>query len=48
MSYLLFIAASYIIMLASAKSGISISSTAWICLAILTAGEVVAWSWRKK
>lgn len=43
MSYLLFIACGWVIMIVAAKEGTySIDSTTWLCLAILTAGEVIS------
>lgn len=42
MSYLLFIACGYLLILLAAKAGISIDDTTWLCLAILTAGEVIS------
>ena len=43
MSYLLFIGVSYLIMALAARNGFTVDDTSWICLAILTAGEVIAW-----
>ena len=43
MSYLLFIVCGWVLMLFSVKVGVySIDSTTWLCLAILTAGEVIS------
>ena len=47
MSYLLFIGLGYLLMAMSAKNGILIDDTTWLCLAILTAGEVISWSGKK-
>ena len=46
MTYLLFIVLSLFLMIWSAKTGTPIDDTTWLCLAILTAGEMI--SWRKK
>lgn len=43
MSYLLFMACGYLFILVAAKMGVSIDDTTWLCLAILTAGEVISW-----
>lgn len=43
MSYLLFIAGGYLLILVAAKMGVSIDDTTWLCFAILTAGEVISW-----
>ena len=48
MSYLLFIAVSYLVMAVAAKGGFTVDDTSWICLAILTAGEAIAISVRGK
>ena len=42
MSYLLFMACGYLLILIAAKMGVSIDDTTWLCLAILTAGEAIA------
>ena len=42
MSYLLFIAIGYCLILAGAKVGVMVDDTTWLCLAILTAGEVIS------
>lgn len=48
MSYLMFIVCGYALMLFSVKVGVySIDNTAWLCLAILTAGEVISWRCKK-
>ena len=47
MSYLLFIAIGYCLILAGAKLDVMVDSTTWICLAILTAGEVISWMDKK-
>ena len=48
MSYLLFIACGWAIILFGAKLGVdSIDNTVFLCLAILTAGEVVSWRCKK-
>lgn len=47
MSYLLFIACGYLLMLVAAKMSLSIDDTTWLCLAILTAGEVISWRFKK-
>ena len=48
MSYLLFIVCGWALMLFSEKAGAdSIDSTTWLCLAILTAGEVISWRCKK-
>jgi hypothetical protein len=48
MSYLLFIMCGRVLMLFAAKVGAdSIDSTTWLCLAILTAGEVISWRCKK-
>ncbi len=43
MSYLLFVVIGYCLMLVGAKVGMVVDNTTWICLAILTAGEVISW-----
>ena len=48
MSYLLFIVCSLALMYFAVKTGAnSIDNTTWICLAILTAGEVISWRCKK-
>lgn len=47
MSYLLFIAIGYCLILAGAKVGVMVDDTTWLCLAILTAGEVISWRCNK-
>jgi hypothetical protein len=47
MSYLLFIAIGYCLILAGAKVGVMVDDTTWLCLAILTAGEVISWRCKK-
>lgn len=47
MSYLLFIACGYLLIILAAKAGISIDDTTWLCLAILTAGEVISLTCKK-
>lgn len=42
MSYLLFMACGYLLILLMAKTGVSIDDTTWLCLAILTVGEVIS------
>lgn len=43
MSYLLFVVIGYFLVLAGAKVGVMVDDTTWLCLAILTAGEVISW-----
>jgi hypothetical protein len=48
MSYLLFIICGRALMLFAVKAGAdSIDNTTWLCLAILTAGEVISWRCKK-
>ena len=47
MSYLLFMACGYLLVLLAAKMGVSIVDTTWLCLAILTAGEVISLRYKK-
>ena len=47
MSYLLFITCGYFLILVAAKMNVSIDDTTWLCLAILTAGEVISWRFKK-
>ena len=48
MSYLLFIVCSWVLMIFAVKTGsYSIDDTTWLCLAILTAGEVISWRCKK-
>ena len=48
MSYLLFIIGGWVLILSAVKTGVdSIDSTTWLCLAILTAGEVISWRCKK-
>jgi hypothetical protein len=47
MSYLLFIGLGWWLTVLSAKNGIPIDDTTWLCLAILTAGEVISWRCKK-
>ena len=48
MSYLLFMVVGWFVMLVAHKSGMtSIDNTTWLCLAILTAGEVISWRGKK-
>lgn len=47
MSYLLFIAVGYLLIVAGAKVGVPVDNTTWICLSILTAGEVISWRYKK-
>lgn len=48
MSYLLFVVVGWFVMLVAHKSGMtSVDDTTWLCLAILTAGEVISWRCRK-
>lgn len=47
MSYLLFTVIGYFLILAGAKLDMMVDSTTWICLAILTAGEVISWRYKK-
>ena len=48
MSYLLFIICGWVLMSFAVKNGMSsIDSTTWLCLAILTAGEVISWRCKK-
>lgn len=47
MAYLLFILCSYVLLLFTAKYGGNIDDTMWLCLAILTAGEVISWRCKK-
>lgn len=42
MSYLLFIVCGYLPIMLMTKPGVSIDDTVWLCLAILTAGEVIS------
>ena len=42
MSYLLFIVIGYSLVLAGARVGVMVDDTTWLCLAILTAGEVIS------
>ena len=48
MSYLLFIAIGYCLILAGAKIGVMVDDTTWLCFAILTAGEVISWSCKRR
>ena len=47
MSYLLFIAIGYCLILIGAKAGVMVDDTTWLCLAILTVGEVISWGCKK-
>jgi hypothetical protein len=47
MSYLLFIGLGWWLTVLSTKNGIPIDDTTWLCLAILTAGEVISWRCKK-
>lgn len=47
MSYLLFVAVGYLLILIGAKGGIPVDDTTWLCLAILTTGEVISWRCKK-
>ena len=47
MSYLLFIAIGYCLVLAGAKVGVMVDDTTWLCLAILTGAEVISWRCKK-
>ena len=47
MGYLLFIGLGWLLTALSAKNGIPIDDTTWLCLAILTAGEVISWRGKK-
>ena len=47
MSYLLFIAIGYCLILAGARVGVMVDDTTWLCLAILTAGEVISRRYKK-
>lgn len=47
MSYLLFVVISYFLVLAGAKVGMMVDDVTWLCLAILTAGEVISWRCKK-
>ena len=47
MSYLLFILCGYVLLLFAEKYGVSIDSTTWLCLAILTGAETIAWRVKK-
>ena len=47
MCYLLFIVIGSLLTTLSTKSGIPIDDTTWLCLAILTAGEVISWRCKK-
>lgn len=48
MSYLLFIVCGWALTLFAVKTGSnSIDNTTWLCLAILTAGEVISWRCKK-
>ena len=48
MSYLLFILIGYALIAISVKAGVnSVDDTTWICLSILTAGEVISWRCKK-
>ena len=47
MSYLLFIVIGYFLILAGAKVGVMVDDTTWLCVAILTAGEVISWRCKK-
>ena len=42
MSFLLFIAIGYLLLLVGGDKGISVDDTTWICLAILTGAEVIS------
>ena len=47
MSYLLFILCGYVLLLFAGKHVVSIDSTTWLCLAILTGAEVISWRCKK-
>ena len=47
MSYLLFILCGYVLLLFAGKYVVSIDSTTWLCLAILTGAEVISWRCKK-
>ena len=47
MSYLLFVAVGHLLILIGANDGILVDDTTWLCLAILTAGEAIAWRCKK-
>ena len=47
MSYLLFIACGYFLVLIAANVGVPLDDTTWLCFAILTAGEVISWRCKK-
>ena len=47
MTYLLFIGLGYFLKALSIKYGIPIDDTTWLCFAILTAGEVISWRYKK-
>ena len=47
-SYLLFVLVGWFVMLVARKSGMTgVDDTTWLCLAILTAGEVISWRCKK-
>lgn len=47
MSYLLFIVIGYFLVLAGARVGVMVDDTTWLCIAILTSGEVISWRCKK-
>lgn len=48
MSYLMFLLIGYLLVAFAEKAGFSsVDESIWICLSILTAGEVISWRCRK-
>jgi len=47
MSYFLFIGLGYFLVILSEKNGLLIDNTMWLCFAILTGAEVIAWRIKK-
>ena len=47
MTYLLYLAIGYPLIILSAKYGTPVDDTTWIVLAILTGAEVISWRLKK-